>query len=356
MRMASRTRPRSSPLVYSEAMDSVRLWNGRPASDDRARLRGGRRPPPSGRPPGRARGPRRGPGAGDRHERARARGRAGRRRHARADRAAPVDPRQRRAQGPGPRGMLGAGGPRRAARPASPRLGDGRAGTRAGQPLRLTPPAATTSSRNDVSTTSIPPMTRARTSGSAFAERPARTGRTRRDGEEDEPDAADEPGDIVRAARQPGEAARQEQNGRDPPRPPTSAARISAGGWTSASSRARVRARRASPRRPRARPDRARRARRCAGSRRGHRSATSWTVAVDDPPGAEAGFAGRRVGLVVAQRDEQVQRSRVERPARCRSATGRPGVCVCEWTMPQKTSSASSVSMVRRSRSFGSIS
>ena len=35
---------------------------------------------------------------------------------------------------------------------------------------------------------------------------------------------------------------------------------------------------------------------------------------------------------------------------------GTAGVWVCEWTIPQKTSSASSVAIVRRSRSSGSIS
>ena len=92
--------------------------------------------------------------------------------------------------------------------------------------------------------------------------------------------------------------------------------------------------------------------RRRAASRQGH----LVDLAVDDPPRPHARLAGRRVGLV----RRSARRAGTARPGRrrgrCRSATARPGVWVCEWTIPQKTSSASSVATVRRSRSSGSIS
>ena len=78
--------------------------------------------------------------------------------------------------------------------------------------------------------------------------------------------------------------------------------------------------------------------------------------AVDDPPRPDARRAGRRVRLVVAERDQQVQRVGVEGEPDVRRRGHAPGVWVCEWTMPQKTSSASSVAIVRRYRSAGSIS
>ena len=87
-----------------------------------------------------------------------------------------------------------------------------------------------------------------------------------------------------------------------------------------------------------------------------HRDRHLVADAIDDPPGAEAGLAGRRVGRrrVRATRAGRARPGRT--PARDRSATGPPASGVCEWTIPQKTSSASSVSIVRRSRSCGSIS
>ena len=74
-------------------------------------------------------------------------------------------------------------------------------------------------------------------------------------------------------------------------------------------------------------------------------------LAGHDAPGR--GSPGRPSGSASSSLREtsEVQRLRGRGPARCRSVTGRRAKWVWEWTMPQKTSSASSVAMVRRSRS-----
>ena len=74
-------------------------------------------------------------------------------------------------------------------------------------------PWPTTSSRNDVSMTSIPAMTRATIRGSALPVTQPAPAADRRDGQEDPAHAADETRDVLRAGREPGEAPGKADDG-----------------------------------------------------------------------------------------------------------------------------------------------
>ena len=85
----------------------------------------------------------------------------------------------------------------------------------------------TTISRNDVSTTSIPAMTSGDDERQRVAQRPSRPpAAAAASARNSEPHAADQPGHVRRPAGQPSQRARQQDDGRDRPTAPTSAARI----------------------------------------------------------------------------------------------------------------------------------
>ena len=103
-------------------------------------------------------------------------------------------------------------------------------------PCRSTSPLATTSRRNEVSTTSIPAMTSATMSGSASPSAQPAAAASGRQGQEDEPHATDQARDVVACRRPAGPARATSRMTAIATDPPTSAARMSGGGWTIASS------------------------------------------------------------------------------------------------------------------------
>ena len=188
----------------------------------------------------------------------------------------------------------------------------------------------TTSRRIDVSMTSTPAMTAATSNGSGWpsiqpaAAAKAATARNARRTARMSPGTSSRPASAIRLTDL---ATRTRPSATDPP---TSAARTTGSGVTMASSRSGRAPRTVAPRiaaRPPASEGQDRR--RPGGRRLAHDpSTTSWTRAVDDPPGPHARLAGRRVGLVVAERTRGGTAHRGRRPGRCRSGMARPG-CGC---------------------------